>query len=273
MFAHQKALRRISEVEPSADAATCRALLADIKRLRAYLDRQSAHITGLASRTVRNNGEADTAEMIRNATGCTAGEAKRKATTAEQLGSMDSTGDALGDGHITGDHADALAALRAGADDAMRDALARDEAQLVEAAKTDTPEQFRRRLAQWRQTNSADDGINEHEKQRARTRLTLTKGSDGMGLIRGELDPESFEAVTRAIGNVANEIFHGTNTDTRPDLHHNNPKLMAEALIELCRRGSGATAADGRRARPTVIVSMTHDALLGRLHPDGHTTT
>ncbi len=272
MFDPQKALHRIGGVASTADDATCRSLLADIKRLRAYLDRQSAHITALAAATVRDNGEADTAEMIRNSTGCSAGEAKRRATTADQLADMAATSSALGDGDITGDHADALARTRAETSDDLRDAFTRDEAELVDRAKNETPEQFRRSLRTWTQRNSPDDGIDEAEKQRSRTRLSLTKGRDGMGLVRGELDPESFEAVSRAIGDIANEIFHGTKAGHRPDQHHSNGRLLAQALVELCRRGSGASAADGRRARATVIVSMTLDELLGRLHAGGVST-
>jgi hypothetical protein len=47
---------------------------------------------------------------------------------------------------------------------------------------------------------------------------------------------------------------------------------MAEALVELCRRNQGATAADGRRARATVIVTTTLDNLLGRLDLHGTPT-
>ena len=77
---------------------------------------------------------------------------------------MAPTRDALGDGDITGDHADSLTQLRAEADERLREALDRDEAELIERAKTETPEQFRRPLSTWRQKNSEDDGIDEQEK-------------------------------------------------------------------------------------------------------------
>ena len=154
MFDPQKALRRVGRVSAQADDAACRAALRDIKRLRSFLDRQAAFITDLAAARVRANGEADTAELIRTTTRCSAGEAKRKATTAEHLPDMAPTRDALGDGDITGDHADALTRFRAEADERLREALGRDEAELIEKAKTETPEQFRRSLHTWRQTNS-----------------------------------------------------------------------------------------------------------------------
>jgi hypothetical protein len=275
MFDPRKAIHRVAAVTAGADDAACRAVLGDIKRLRSFLDRQAAFVTDLAAARVRANGEADTAELIRNATGCTAGEAKRKATTAANLPDMAPTRDALGDGDITGDHADALARLRSEADQRLREALGRDEAELIERAKAETPEQFRRTLNTWRQKNSVDDGIDEQERQRSRTRLTLTKGADGMGLLRGEFDPESFETVSRAINDIADQLFHGA--DRRPGAdqtaaHLGNGRLTAEALVELCRRSQGSTAADGRRARATVIVSTSLDALLGRLDLHGTPT-
>ncbi len=187
---------------------------------------------------------------------------------------MAPTRDALGDGDITGDHADALARLRAEADERLREALGRDEAELIERAKSETPEQFRRSLHTWRQNNSEDDGIDEQEKQRSRTRLTLTKAADGMGHVRGEFDPESFETVSRAIGDIADQIFHTNNRQSPSDRgqHLGNGRLMAEALVELCRRNQGATPADGRRARATVIVTTSLDTLLGRLSVHGTPT-
>ena len=87
------------------------------------------------------------------------------------MGHLPETQDALENGDITGDDASALADARAKADEQAKDALARAEHELLGNAQDESPPEFRKRLERFIAENSGDDGLDDHDRQRARNGL------------------------------------------------------------------------------------------------------
>ena len=71
------------------------------------------------------------------------------------------------------------------------------DGELLAKAETMRPEDFGREARRWAVERQGDNGESEHARQRARRRVRLWDGDDGMVHLRGE-----FDAVTgRRIGN------------------------------------------------------------------------
>ena len=88
----------------------------------------------------------DTADRLNRKQNCGPGKAKRRTETATQLGQLPKTQDALENGAITDEHAEAIAQARAKADASARAALDEHEAELLAAGAGETAFEFRRRL-------------------------------------------------------------------------------------------------------------------------------
>lgn len=245
-----------------------------IRDLTSWLTARRVEVVQQISRVeARRNPRSSrkrTRERVKDNSGCSNGEADRETTNATQLDSMDKTTEGLDQGRIPAANAQALARLRASLDGDRLTAFDRDEPELAQQAAEQPPDEFRKTLRDWAHRHSGDDGIDDAQRRRARRRLSLTTGDDAMGLVRGELDPESFEIVRRAVTDIANELWHGeagTHLDGARDISP-NARLMADALVELARRGAGVDADGGRRNRPTVIVTIGYDELAGAI--EGH---
>lgn len=251
--------------------------LVSIQKLGSWLAGRRAAVVAEISRieNERNprSSERRTRDRVKKNSGCSSSEANRETKNAEQLGDMGSTSEGLREGRIPVANAQALARLRGSLAGARRAAFDEAEDELARLAERQSPDEFRVTLRDWAHAHSDDDGIDDAQRRRDRRRLSLSTGDDEMGLIRGELDPESFEILRRAVTDVANELFHGDHTDHAAgaaDISA-NARLMADAMVELARRGSGVDAAGGRRGRPTVIVTINHRDLVSDLEAEGVT--
>ncbi|MDH3752278.1 MAG: HNH endonuclease [Acidimicrobiia bacterium] len=252
------------------DAAACRRVLAAAKRLRAYVDQRcAAHLAGLDDRVVRADGAVNKADLVRQSTSCSVREADNAAQLAAQLPAMPATRDALGAGDITADHAAALALTRSARSGQARCVFDSQEPELVDHARRQSPEQFRRTLRDWHHRRSEDDGISKLQAQKDMLRLSIGLDDAGMTTVHGELDPESGAMVGTTLREIAEELWRAQNPAARASVTvpfvTNNNRLMADALVETCRRAKAAGAADARPSVPTMIVTIPHGTLVDQL--------
>ena len=161
-----------------------------------------------------------------------------------------------------------LAAIAKGGSPAERAALLSDQESLVESAKAETPEQFRRTLATWQRDRSDDDGSSAHQREQRRNNLRLFGGDDGRGVIVGDFDSESFASIKTAINAITEQIFlaEGGEKSKVSDAIIQNSNRQARALVELCRRALGATVEHGRTTRAHVGLVIDFETLLNGLH-------
>ncbi len=194
------------------------------------------------------------------------------------MGHLPETQDALENGDITGDHASALADARAKADEQAKDALARAEHELLGNAQDESPPEFRKRLERFIAENSGDDGLDDHDHQRARNGLRFWNDREGMKRMTGILDPDLGAAIEHEVRRKSEEAWRaeraGRDEVPAPQSVITHERRMAEALGEICRRSAGADVRDGKRVPPRAGVTMTYENLIGTDHtpaerPDG----
>lgn len=175
--------------------------------------------------------------------------AQRAADRAEALGDAPRLSEFLEAGRVSTEHADALASEIGKLDDDRRSRLLDDEAELASHAAGSTPEQFRRHLKRTIREQSADDGIDESERQREQARVVLGKNEHtGMGEIRGELHPDDWQQINRRIDAEVAALRK------LPDHHgKDRAQLTAVALLNLV---TGARSASRTPASVAVHISL-----------------
>lgn len=198
------------------------------------------------------------------------GQAKRKTETAQQLGSLPATQDALGRGEISGEHAEAIARARARADASARAALDREEARLLEEGRNETAWQFGKRLERFVKRHSADDGRSNWERMKDREEVSLVPNGDGMYRLSGLLHPEPTCTTSRVLRGICDELYRRDHpgVDGVPADALSNKKRMAEALHEMARRAEGKPHPAGNHDR--VVTILQYEDLLARLGDDAH---
>ena len=209
----------------------------------------------------------DEADRLRREQNLSRGEANKRARTAEQLGHLPETQDALENGDINNDHAAAMADARAKADDQAKAALAAAEHELLEQAKDESPPEFRQRLERFIADHQGDDGVADHDRQKARNSLRFWNDHDGMKRIAGTLDPDLGATIEHEVRRKSEEAWRaersGRDEGPAPQSVITNERRMAEALGEICRRSAGADVRDGKRVPPRAGVTMTYGNLMG----------
>jgi hypothetical protein len=257
----------------TADAASCLALLRDVRRARGWLDaveaRVSSRLRDLSTVTPDASGPAATAvsDVHGAVGGVSAAEGRRRERRSKTLEEAPSFADALETGRIGAEHVDALANATTGLDQTLKDQLLADESSLLAAAVAKTPEQFARTCRERIRRLERDHGISRNRQQRHDTYLSR-KINRATGMVEGRFafHPE-----------LANQIFTGVDREVAamiaageragdPEFvqrRYDRNRLAAEALGRLVAGGHD-------RERPleadvTYIVDA-HTAATGQLH-------
>lgn len=154
------------------------------------------------------------------------------------------------------DHNGALAGL-----------FARDEAQLVDAAKALNVDQTRAAVRYWR--HCADDvtATADPQAQYDAMGLRLVRGFDGMFDLSGRLDPVSGEMLTNRLDEVAEQLYNAERATLAEGETGRTPsQRRADALIELLSRAPSATSDedDPHRALPLLLIDVPLEALEDR---------
>ncbi|MET0912446.1 MAG: DUF222 domain-containing protein [Acidimicrobiales bacterium] len=211
----------------------------------------------------------DPADRLNRKQNCGPGKAKRRTETANQLGQLPKTQDALENGAITDEHAEAIANARSKADASARAALDAHEAELLAAGAGESAFEFRKRLDQFVKRHCEDDGRSAWERMKAKNRLRAWKNRDGMTQIAGELDPEWGRIVTAELNRRSEELFRRDHQDHPDDQpvpveERSNEHRLAEALVETCRRADGQAHPTSTHDR--VVCTLTLQDLFGQDH-------
>ena len=173
-----------------------------------------------------------------------AGLSKRDAAgqvkTAERLQSMPAVRDALESGSISLANAKTLA----GASEKTSAAQVEQDSGLLEKAAELSPERFAREAGHWAAQRDEGGGEDQYRRQRARRRLSIWDGDDGMVHLRGELDPVTGAKVRRRFAQEAERLrrldLHSPGGDKR-----SLSQRMADALETLTSHGSIYSKAEG----------------------------
>jgi hypothetical protein len=173
-------------------------------------------------------------------------------------------------GEITADYLDLVASARRPANE---EALARDEAMLVEFAKTLPYDDFVQFMRYWEQLADPDGAEEDAMERRARRDVYLVESMAGTYLGRMTLDPISGAIVSSELTRLEQELFEADWAGARAELGR-DPRIdelsrtpaqrRADALVEMATRSATAPA-DGRRPAPLFSVLVDYPTLSGRM--------
>lgn len=181
-------------------------------------------------------------------------EARGDVGIARALDDMPETSSALREGDIDLPRVRRLASACA----EHRALFRRDEAILVEGARTMSGRDLRRLVDYWRQAADPGRFTTAQERLFCHRRLHCSETIDGMIRIDGDLDPEGGEVVLTALRIL-------TEPAARDDDHRTPSQRRADALVDLCREhlDHGDLPVHGGH-RPHVSVTIDLAVLEGR---------
>ena len=169
--------------DPSTPIADVREVLSASKALGAQVSVLQADAAVVVAARERH-GDSGVGVLARSV-GLSRRDAAGQVQTAQSLQSMPAVRDAVETGQISVANAKTLAraSAKTSADQVNGDA------ELLEKAAELSVEQFAREAGRWAVKRQDDGGEGEYRRQRARRRLSIWDGDDGMVHLRGELDP------------------------------------------------------------------------------------
>ena len=169
--------------DPATPTSDVREVLSESKALGAQVSVLQADAAVVVSARERH-GDSGVGVLARSA-GLSRRDAAGQVQTAQSLQSMPAVRDAVETGQISVANAKTLAraSAKTSADQVNGDA------ELLEKAAELSVEQFAREAGRWAVKRQDDSGEGEYRRQRARRRLSIWDGDDGMVHLRGELDP------------------------------------------------------------------------------------
>ncbi|MDE0131902.1 MAG: DUF222 domain-containing protein, partial [bacterium] len=169
--------------------------------------------------------------------------------TAVELEELPKTSEGLRDGEIPYENARILA--RASQEGEI------DETELVEKARTQSPDKFAGTVRKHQQQRSEDDGMSRLEHQRSQRFAKIkTDNTDGMTVLYGRFDPITGALIETALSQKMDELWR----EEDPRARCSPGQRMADALAGLVTREE--TNKDGKRPRgPRLLLIADYDVI------------
>ena len=217
--------------DPATPTADVREVLSESKALGAQVSVLQADAAVVVSARERHGDSG--VGVLAQAAGLSRRDAAGQVQTARSLQSMPAVRGAVQTGQISVANAKTLARASAKTSASQVDG----DAELLEKAAELSAEQFAREAGRWAVKRQDDGGEGEYRRRRARRRLSIWDGDDGMVHLRGELDPVAGAKVRKRFLQEAERL-------RRLDLHspggekRSLNQRMADALDTLTSHGS-----------------------------------
>ena len=178
--------------------------------------------------------------------------ARMEVETARELEKLPETSKGLREGDISYDNARILA------DANQRGAI--DETELLDDARTQSPDKFGATVRKHEQQRSADDGVSKLEHQRSRRYAKIrTAIEDGMTVLYGRFDPITGARIETALSRKMNELWQ----EEDPKNRATPGQRMADALGLLLTRPGGDK--DGPSQDVKLLVIADYDTISQQL--------
>ena len=218
------------------------------------LGRAESRLTAMRSRALaelsRRHSTADAQRLVRDELQASKREAKRDVETAARLAELPATSEALESGEIPQGHARLIA--RASSESPI------DEELLVEAAGTESFDEFARTVKRHQQDRADDDGQALLDRQRSNRKARIFESSEsGMFVLTGEFDQITGARIATALTAKERQLWHREDPKTRATPQ----QRMADALAELICEPAG----DGKSAGTDLLVIADFDVLKQQL--------
>ena len=230
----------------------------------------AAQVTAAASVAGRERHGDGGAEVLASSAGLSRREARSQVKTAEVLQEAPAVLEAVESGQVSPANARRLAEASektsAGAVEGDKDLLAK--------AASMRPEQFAREARRWVVDREGDSGESEHRRLRARRRVRVWDGDDGMVHLHGEFDPATGKRIVNRLRAEAGRMYNAdkkmaavNGTDRRTF-----PQCMADTLDGFTTGSAGDGAGSTKPFADICLVAHV-DGDTGKLIaelPDGN---
>ncbi len=207
----------------------------ELEDLASILGRAKSLVAWLLCEIARVAAEADpglgTVDMLKDSVRLSGKEAKQISAVGGALAEMPNVARELAEGRITISHA---ASLASAARECGADVVDSDEELLKQAVDVGA-DRFARVAREFASRHSEDNGVSKLERQRKRRQATLfTDGESGMGILRGEFDPVSFNLMQQTIDTHAEALWRGDGgLDGKPSAIRSHKQRICDAVFEL----------------------------------------
>ncbi len=246
-----QAVDLVARIEPTV--ANADGLRAGIRGLQALIDRltvmQAKWIAEADARKVwQGSGARDIADWLANTTKSSYGNAKRKAKLGAALGSSPALDDAVAQGHLSPDAAEALHDAVTNPPDGA------DVAELVDACKGATPREAGDAARAWKRIHSEESEEQAAHRRHQQRSVRFGAVDDGMidTLVRlPERETAELRATITAIAGKPCE-HDGRTTEQR----------LADGLVQLCAAYAKGDVRGGREGA-NLVITITAEAYAG----------
>ena len=178
--------------------------------------------------------------------------ARSEVETAVELEELPKTSEGMRDGEIPYDNARILAGAR------KRGEI--DETELVDKARTQSPDKFRGTVRKYEQQRSEDDGMSRLEHQRSQRFAKIkTDNTDGMTVLYGRFDPITGALIETALSQKMNELWR----EEDPRARCSPGQRMADALAGLVTREDTDEDGKPRRGPRLLLIADLRRGLTG----------
>ncbi len=176
--------------------------------------------------------------------------ARSEVETAKELEELPKTREGFLKGEISADNARILAGAN------QRGTIIEDE--LLDGARSQSPDKFAATVRKHEQKRSEDDGVSKLEHQRSRrfARIT-TDQDDGMTVLYGRFDPVTGARVETAVSHMMKQLWHQEDPTERATAG----QRMADAIAELVTR----QGKDGRSQGVRLLLIADYDTVSQQL--------
>jgi hypothetical protein len=237
-------------------------------RLAAAVTRMTAAVD--ARRVWANDGSRSCGAWVAYRCHLPLGQARGEVWLGRRLRMMPATAEAFAAGDMSLRHAMVLASLAGGR---TAECFTRDEAILVDDARTMSWADFVRAIEYWRQHADPDGVERDARHDQALRRVHLSPGLRGTGILDGMLTPLGYATIDAALRRIEQELFdadwaaaraeHGE-AATACHLARTPAQRRHDALVELAERAVTAPA-DGKRPQPLISVFVGYETFKGRI--------
>jgi len=233
--------------------------LGRVRRLRGFLDRMEADLTLHSNNLYEQGRGAPAPDVLSRNQNVSAAEGRRRERRAKALGKTKEFGDALAEGKVSAEHADALANATAKLDDKLTDQFFERESELLAKASASTPEQFARHCHQLATRLERDEGLARNAQQRRDTRVTRKIASDGMYHLHAVFHPQLGARIWKALDDEVATLVSASD-----DRGVDRTQLAAAALENLVTGGHQAL----RPIEADVLVISDQRTIVEGIHDD-----
>ena len=238
----------------TASTMDARRVLSESKAFAAQVTVLQADAAALVAAGERHGDGG--AGVLAQAAGLSRRDAAGQVKAVERLQSMPDVRDALTEGEISLANAKTLAQASA----KVSAAQVERDGDLLEKAASLSPEQFSREAGRWVAQRQDDGGESEYRRQRARRRLNIWNGDNGMVHLRGELDPVAGAKMRTRLLKEA-ERLRRCDVGNPGGEQRTLPQRLVDAL-ETLTAPSGST--DSHGSRPSADITIVQ-----HLSPEG----